>query len=376
VSARPAGAASLRYFCTYFDSNYLPRGLAMLESLERHCPAFLLWVLCFDDHCHATLVALRRPNLRPIRQADFEAGDSALAAAKANRPRVQYFFTCTPSLPLFILRSHPEVDLLTYLDADLYFYSTIEPVFREMADQSVAIIEHRWPPGMEHMEVYGRFNVGLVAIRRDQRAIACLAWWRARCLESCDTDTTAGRYGDQKYLDEWPARFAGVVILHHKGANAGVWNLANYQVTRQDGQVILDEDPLIFFHFHGLKRLRRWLFDFHFSQYAVVPDDPIIRGIFAPYVNALLRLEKAFLRATASTLPTAATMKSAVPPNPYRGKSDFTGTVANLLRRNYGAVIGNRLLVPPRWTMIFYLKLRGHRDRQRRADSISTALTR
>ena len=46
---------SMFYFCSYFDSNYLSKGLALYRSLVRHAVPFRLWVLCFDDLAYETL---------------------------------------------------------------------------------------------------------------------------------------------------------------------------------------------------------------------------------------------------------------------------------------------------------------------------------
>jgi len=91
----------MRYFCTYFDRNYLPRGLALYRSLQCHCPAFQLWVLCMDAACYETLSALALPDVHLIAREDFEAGDEGLLAAKQTRSLIEYYFTCTPSLPLW-----------------------------------------------------------------------------------------------------------------------------------------------------------------------------------------------------------------------------------------------------------------------------------
>ncbi len=60
----------MRYFCTYFDRNYLPRGLALYRSLQRHCPAFQLWVLCMDRVCYDVLAKLGLAGVHPIALAD------------------------------------------------------------------------------------------------------------------------------------------------------------------------------------------------------------------------------------------------------------------------------------------------------------------
>ena len=172
------------YFCTYFDSNYLIQGLALYRSLVRHSVPFRLWVLCFDDMAHEILQNLALPEVNPISLRDFEDGDRELLRAKENRSQIEYYFTCTPSLPLYILRNYPEVDVITYLDSDLFFFSNPSPIYQELEDRnSVLIVEHRFPPRLSHrVETNGIYNVGLLSFRRDDVGLQCLHWWRELCM--------------------------------------------------------------------------------------------------------------------------------------------------------------------------------------------------
>src|SRR5436305_5354001 len=85
-----------RVYCTYFDHNYLSRGLALYHSLQRHAPGARFWVLCLSETCHRILVSLDLPGLLAVRLEDFEAADPELAATKSTRSIVEYYFTCSP----------------------------------------------------------------------------------------------------------------------------------------------------------------------------------------------------------------------------------------------------------------------------------------
>jgi hypothetical protein len=276
------------YFCTYFDHKFLPRGLALHESLTDHCPSFRLWVLCLDPLAHDALCQLNLPNLCPIALKDFENEDEELLSAKRNRSRIEYYFTCTPSLPLYVFNHNPEVDLITYLDADLYFFGDPKPIFEEMTNKSVAITEHRFPDHRrEIMEVYGLYNVGWLSFRRDGTALDCLHWWRERCLEWCHDHPAEGRFADQKYLDEWPSRFQRVVVIRQKGVNVAPWNMANYQFRQVNDSILIDDDPLLLFHFHGLKQVVRTVYDPSFAMYQVRPSRTVVQRIYGPYLQSL-----------------------------------------------------------------------------------------
>jgi len=275
------------YFCTYFDSNYLVKGLALYRSLVRHAMPFRLWVLCFDDLTCEILQKLALPQVHPISIADLEYGDEQLLRAKGGRSRVEYYFTCRSSLLLYVLRNWPEVDVITCIDADLCFFSDPSPIYKELDAGSVLIVEHRFPPHLSRLEVHGIYNAGFLSFRRDDAALQCLHWWRERCLEWCYDRVEGGRFADQKYLNDWPIRFRRVVVVQHKGADLAPWNVANYCLRVDTGQVITDSEPLIFFHFHGFKQLRQWLYDPGLAQYGVRADPLLKRHIYGPYIREL-----------------------------------------------------------------------------------------
>ena len=292
----------MRYYCTYFDHNYLPRGLALYYSLRRHAPEFELWVLCLSQQCHQWLTQSKLPGIRPIALEEFECADPDLVRAKQNRSIVEYYFTCSPSLPRFVFAQAPKADLVTYLDSDLYFFRDPEPVFAEIGARSIAIIGHRFPPALRHLEETGVYNVGWVTFRRDENARACLEWWRARCLEWCYDRVEPGRYADQKYLDQWPTLFKGVATLENKGANLAPWNLANYRIRLRNGRVYADDDELVFFHFHGFQPVNRWLYDPRLRRFDARPTSVVRRHIFLPYWQALQRAMREVAAANASQL--------------------------------------------------------------------------
>lgn len=273
-----------RHYCTLFDRNYFLKGLALYRSLQRHGGDFTLHILCMDDYVHELFTRSSAPDVELIRRTDFEAPE--LLAVKPGRSAAEYCWTCTSSLISYVLRKRPDVDLITYLDADLYFFASPQPVYDELADGSVLIIEHRFSPALRHLVENGRFNVGWVSFRRDAHGLAALEWWRARCIEWCFARVEDGRMGDQKYLDSFPVLFGGVVELQHKGANVGPWNFAGYDIEGRDGQIYVDDAPLIFYHFHNFKARIDGTFEPLGAAY--LTEKPLPRLIYDPYQQATL----------------------------------------------------------------------------------------
>jgi hypothetical protein len=277
------------HFCTYFDHRYVAKGLAMWRSLKQSCDSAVLHVLCLNEPCRQILTALRLPDVRLISVWALEASDTELRRVRDNRSLIEYYFTMTPCLPLYLFKSLPDVSRVTYVDADLFFFADPQPIFDEVGQSPVGIIEHRFPDDLVDFEKHGRFNVGWLTFQRDPVAFECLNSWRQQCLEWCYDRVEPGRFAEQKYLDEWPARFPGIHVVQHKGANLAPWNLRRFRVDHCAGRPRVDNDELIFFHAHGFQpaspgRVR----ELNLADYRVEKTAVLDRLIFDPYEKALL----------------------------------------------------------------------------------------
>jgi len=189
--------------------------------------------------------------------SELEAHDRALAAVKATRTAVEYYWTATPAICAYALERDDEIAAITYLDADLEFFADPRELFAEAGESSVTIVPHRYAPEWQHLEAEsGTFNVEFMTFRRDPRGLEALGWWRERCLEWCYARYEDGKMGDQMYLDDWPERFHGVHVLEHPGGGLAPWNASSHDLAVSNGGVTVDGRPLVFYHYHSLRLYR------------------------------------------------------------------------------------------------------------------------
>ncbi len=241
-------------FCTYFDINYFHRGIALYSSLCKTESEFKLWILCFDNTTYELLLNMKLANTELIHWQDFELGDDELQAIKKTRTRVEYFWTCTPSFLLFILKKYANVDKIIYVDADIYFFSSLSEALKNLVYKDILIVPHDYSPEFKDHESSGKYNVGLMVFNNNEESMLVLKWWRSRCIEWCYNRHENGNIGDQGYLNDWPERFNCVSVSDHKGLNAAPWNISKYLIsTNSSGLVFISGEQLICYHFHGIQ---------------------------------------------------------------------------------------------------------------------------
>ena len=243
-------------FCTLFDSNYLLRGLAMHASLLKYLPVFRLYIFAFDDNVYNLLTKLNLRNVTVISLKEFE--DNRLLAVKPGRNKVEYCWTCTSSTILYCLEKF-SLDQCTYLDADILFFASPQILFDELGERSIFLTEHRFHPDHDKSWMSGKYCVQFITFKNDEPGLKALRWWREACLKWCYARLEDGKFGDQKYLDDWPQRFAGVVVTNNLGAGVAPWNVSSYDFYRQDKEIYgrelksNKEFKVIFFHYHHAK---------------------------------------------------------------------------------------------------------------------------
>jgi hypothetical protein len=289
------------HFCTYFDGNYWSRAASLLDSLDRHCPSFTLHMLCMDDVSFEKVNALGRSHVVSTRLSELERALPELMRAKSSRSLLEYYFTCGPAFIRYVLDRNPAVDVITYLDADLYFFHDPQPLFDAFQGHSIGVIAHHLPtirkrriftaynlPAFRRRRIReGKYNVGWLNFRRDADGIACLEWWRDRCLEWCYDRYENGKYADQLYLNQFPLLFQGFYEFTHHGANVAMWNVGEYRFSLRGNSVYVDDDPLIFYHFHGFKKIASFVYNANTALHLQAPPAILKRHVFAEYIEKL-----------------------------------------------------------------------------------------
>jgi len=227
------------------------------------------------------LQKLELKNVTLVSLEQFE--DKELLRIKIERTRQEYCWTCTPSTVLYILNNYSHVDAVTYLDADLMFFSSPEPIFREAGNASIIITEHRYLPEFDQSKDSGIYNVQFVTFRHDSEGLKAVTWWRDRCNEWCYARCEDGKFGDQKYLDDWLNRFRGVHVVNHLGAGLAPWNAYQYNIHKTKSSIFVEDDLLIFYHFHKLI-----LHHFNIAYIGIYPiKEEILKYIYDEYLKLI-----------------------------------------------------------------------------------------
>lgn len=232
----------MEHYVTLFDSLFLPQGVALHLSMERHAGSYTLWILCMDDQVHDSLSRLALPNVRLLQLSKLETPD--LLAVKPGRSIAEYCWTLTPFSPRFVFEADSSISRVTYLDADTWFRKNPAPIFRELeaAGKGILITEHAYAAEYDQSATSGQFCVQFMTFTRERGEVA-RKWWEDRCIEWCFSRYEEGKFGDQKYLDDWPTRFAEVVhVLANKELMLAPWNATRFPY----GNAII-------WHFHSLR---------------------------------------------------------------------------------------------------------------------------
>lgn len=265
------------HYCTLFNTNYLTRGIAMLESLAKHTTEYQIYVLCFDDITYKILDERKIPHTILITLDEFE--DKELLACKPTRSLGEYCWTCTPALIYYCI-THFALPFCTYIDADLYFFDNPNILIDEMGHSSISLTKHNYTPQYDQTTTSGIYCVQFMSFKADTNGLKALLWWKQKCIEWCFARFEDNKFGDQKYLDDWTTRFEGVYVLQNERCGIAPWNVQQFPALRP-----------IFYHFHNLSFVDEDCVDL--GSYKL--PKPTISNIYKPYITYLLALRVQYM---------------------------------------------------------------------------------
>ena len=280
-------------FCTLFDSNYYTRGLSLYKSLSEQNINFHLYVFAFDDECHSKLKKEEIVNLTVISLKEFE--DSEMLEIKYQRTKAEYCWTSTPCTILYCINNF-NLSNCTYLDADLFFFNSPSILFEEIGNASVALTKHNYSLKYDQSKTSGTYCVQFVYFKNDKIGLKALNWWRDRCLEWCFARLENGKFGDQKYLDDWTERFDNVHVINNPGAGIAPWNVQQFKFTSRNTfkvkeKELNEEFKTVFYHYHNLSfKVKNSIVVVSPSKFEI--SKSVIDIFYKPYIKTLLEVDK------------------------------------------------------------------------------------
>ena len=250
----------------------------MYESLKKNSNKFHLYIFAFDLKSYELLSKLNLKSVTIISLKEFE--DKELLEIKKSRSQVEYCWTCTPYIIKYSIEKF-NLTKCTYLDADIYFFSNPNILINEMLNKSILLTEHRYTPNYDQTLKRGIYNVQFLTFKKDKNGMMALNWWKENCKAWCYQKVENGKFGDQKYLDDWTLKFEGVHVLKNLGGGVAPWNIQQYKI---------EEKPfeLVFYHFHDFNYLLNNKLDL--GSYKLRKED--IKFIYKPYIKHLENINK------------------------------------------------------------------------------------
>ena len=295
----------------------------MHRSLLKTCPDFHLFVFAFDETSRGILEDMALEKATIVSLKEFE--NKELLRAKADRSKAEYCWTCTPSVIEYCLNQY-HIPECTYIDADLYFFSDPTPLLRELKEDCVLITSHRYTQKYDDSATSGIYCVQFITFRNNSNGREVLSWWRDRCIEWCYARFEDGKFGDQKYLDNWPIQFHGVHELVHEGGGVAPWNIQQYEVHKNDRNFFIANKKtgavkeLIFYHFHAVKFLKNNITDL--GSYVLSKNS---RQLYDIYVREIGEVNNDLIKLGFETVV-----------QPYKSKKYIPALVHKLIRRLVG----------------------------------------
>ncbi len=281
---------------TLFDTSYFVKGIAMMQSAEKHSSYEIRWtVLAMDEVTKQLLLQLNKKNLKVVTPVDIGPDFIDL---KNSRTHKEFCWSGAAFLFDHLVKREPESSLMAYIDADCYFFDDIGKCFDELGNFfAIGIHKHNFSNKNLYLEsIVGKFNVGVVIGRNSKDLSQCIGRWKEQVSFECTDKPSEGFYGDQKYLDEWPLLYNRLKIFENTGIGIAPWNLDN-KLIDFSYQALKFKNNLVVYHFHGISIMKKTKSTLHIrgAKGYKIPFK-IKKYLYEPYIKHILNIEENYFK--------------------------------------------------------------------------------
>ncbi len=234
----------MNHLCVVSDYNFLPKGLALYDSLLKKSKDFVLHYLCFDERSYEKLLPYECDTLK-VYSDSFQ--DPVLEALKVE-DRKYYSYTLASYFSRYLMEKNKAP--VTYIDSDIYFHQSINGLLDKIGSRHIGIFRHR-QYSMQYQNGNGWFNVGVVHFKNTDIGKEYLDWWSDAVLHRKYPDLAT--CGDQKYLDVFAVLPEHFLFIDGDVGHGAPWQWMMYDFDSyaEDGCITWGDkkQELVFSHF-------------------------------------------------------------------------------------------------------------------------------
>lgn len=191
-----------------------------------------------------------------------------------------------------LLEQH-KPDLVIYLDSDILVFDSLQVIEYALSNHSYLVNPHctrLYPndgllPSDRNLLRTGIYNAGFFALKNDPAATSIIEWLNQKMIHQCYDDPADGLFVDQKWYNLIPAFFRDVATFTNPGCNLAYWNFHEREVKKVGDTFLVNDEPLVFFHFSGYSMDQPDKISKHQTRYTQVSED--VKALLQIYHQAL-----------------------------------------------------------------------------------------
>jgi len=274
---------------TIVSKNYLPYARTLMASVKLHLPdSDLIVIIC--DRLEPTELSNEIFEILPIQNLNIHDFDEFVF-----KYTILELNTAVKPFSFEYLFSKQGYSKVIYFDPDIRVYGSLQGMLDYLDDYQIVITPHLTGPlndGLRPDEKdilkAGTYNLGFIALSDGKESRRFLSWWSDHLHKECIVDIANGIFVDQKWIDLVPGMYESVKINRDPGWNAAYWNLLHRNLTKNNSGYLVNDVPLTFFHFSGIKAKDK-IFSIHQNRYQYHSLYGTIRELVDDYIIHLVK---------------------------------------------------------------------------------------
>lgn len=241
---------------TICSNNYLGQAISWLESIENSNPDYTSFIVLVDKIINAEKYIKSSLKNKIIEVDNINIDNINYMVNNYNI--IELNTAIKPYCFQYFFSKYNPISVL-YFDPDIIVFNNLSYIDNKLFEYDCILTPHFLVPNIRNVLAenkilnYGLYNLGFIGIKNNDNGNGIINWWASKLATMCIMDTANGFYVDQLWINLVPIYFSNVYISKNSALNVAYWNLNERKLSFENNSWLVDNNPLIFFHFSSFK---------------------------------------------------------------------------------------------------------------------------